>query len=94
MPAIRPTSIVALYAWTASGRHHVADSAFLRRSEWTQLSKLISEATGGRLTLDLAGRQSSVHAAGLVTNFAGPIGDRCEPRLVIKLLPPVSPGLV
>lgn len=50
--------VVALYAWTASGRLHVADSTFLRGSECAQLSKLISEATGGRLTLDLAGRDN------------------------------------
>lgn len=53
----RHDPIVALYAWTTSGtRHHVADSRFLSQSEWTELVNLISWATRGRLTLDLAGR--------------------------------------
>jgi hypothetical protein len=49
--------IVALYAWTTAGvRHHVADSRFLSQPEWIKFGVLISEATHGKLTLDLAGR--------------------------------------
>jgi len=55
----RHDPIVALYAWTIFGkRHHVADSSFLSRSDWTQLSKLIAGSTGDRLTLDLTERDN------------------------------------
>lgn len=58
----RHDPIVALYAWTTSGRrYHVADSGFLSQSEWTELGNLISRATFGRLTLDLAGRDDPRH---------------------------------
>jgi len=55
----RHDPIVALYVWTAFGeRHHVADSGFLTRSEWTRLGEMIAESTRGSLTLDLAGRDN------------------------------------
>jgi hypothetical protein len=51
--------IVALYVWTAPReRHYVADSGFLTQSQWTRLAGLIAQSTGGRLTLDLAGRDN------------------------------------
>jgi hypothetical protein len=49
--------IVALYAWVKAGKpHYVADSRVLNHAQWTQLGKLIAEATSGRLTLDVASR--------------------------------------
>jgi len=51
--------IVALYAWAATGKpHHLADSRFLNNLQWTQLAELISEATSGQLTLDVASRHN------------------------------------
>jgi len=53
----RHDPIAALYAWAAAGKsYHLADSQFLNNLQWMQLGTLISEATSGRLTLDVASR--------------------------------------
>jgi hypothetical protein len=55
----RHDPIVALYAWTTAGRpYHVADSQFLSHLQWIQLGELITEATRGRLTLDVDSRHN------------------------------------
>lgn len=56
----RHDSIVALYAWAAAGKsYHLVDSKSLDNLQWTQLETLVAEATGGRLTLDVASRYNT-----------------------------------
>jgi len=55
----RHDPVVALYTWAMAGKpHYVADSRFLSNAQWIELGQLITEATRGRLTLDVASRHN------------------------------------
>jgi hypothetical protein len=51
--------VIALYAVTTQNqRRHMMDSKHLSRPEWSTLASMVAGASGGRVTVDLAGRET------------------------------------